>query len=127
MNANAPPLASENVNALPLPRSAKKDGAVSRTAQPEQLQRNGKLLTIAGTVVTIIGVVLYCIACFAGGVSEDLGAILLDNVAPFARGTLAVLGLGTVMWLAGSVMYIKGTMDAEGPSDLGSEDAPRKQ
>jgi hypothetical protein len=82
-------------------------------SRPEAMQRNGKALVVAGWAVTLIGVVLYCATTFAGGVDADMGELLTKNVVPFARATLAVMGIGTALWLAGSFVYLKGAMDAD--------------
>jgi uncharacterized membrane protein len=79
----------------------------------ESLQRVGTRTIAVGSVITIVGIVLYCIACFAGGIDADLGDILFRNSVPFARTTLAVVALGTVVWLVGSLTYLRGAMDAE--------------
>jgi hypothetical protein len=68
---------------------------------------------VAGSVITVAGVILYCVASFAGGMGAGLGDILFRNAVPFARTTLGVLGLGTLVWLAGSFAYLKGAMDAD--------------
>lgn len=70
-------------------------------------------MVVAGFVITILGVVLYCAACFAGGTDADMGDMLLRNAMPFARATLAVLGLGSLVWLIGSFTYLRGAMDAD--------------
>lgn len=92
----------------------------SPAERAESLQRTGKKLVIAGFVVTIAGVLGYCIACFTAGFNADMGDLLLHNTVPFARATLAVLGLGTLVWAVGSFTYLRGVMDA----DEGSEDGP---
>ncbi|MCC6552842.1 MAG: hypothetical protein IT372_07440 [Polyangiaceae bacterium] len=79
----------------------------------ESAQRAGKRMILAGFVIIVIGVVLYCAACFAGGMDADMGDALFRNAAPFARATLCVLGLGTVVWLVGSYRYLQGVMDAD--------------
>lgn len=89
----------------------------SLAATAEARQKTGKRLIVAGFVITIVAVVLYCAACFAGGLSVAMDDILLRNAIPFARAMLAVLGLGTLVWLVGSVTYLRGAMDAEPDSD----------
>lgn len=86
---------------------------VSPSRIGEARQRNGKRMIFAGFGITILGVVLYCAACFAGGMDAEMGDILLRNVVPFARATLAVVGLGTLVWLVGSFTYLRGAMDAD--------------
>lgn len=80
----------------------------------EAAQKSGKRMIFAGFVITVVGVVLYCAACFTGGVDADLGDVLFQNAVPFARATLGVLGLGTLVWVIGSFKYLQGVMDADG-------------
>lgn len=84
----------------------------------EALQRNGRRLVVVGYAVTVIGIVLYCLACFTGGLSADMGDLLLKNAVPFAHSTLAVLGVGTATWIVGSFIYLRGAMedDVERPA-----------
>ncbi|MBI2569842.1 MAG: hypothetical protein HYV63_22795 [Candidatus Schekmanbacteria bacterium] len=91
----------------------------SPAARAESLQRAGKGMIFAGFVITIVGVVLYCAVCFAGGMDADMGDLLFENAVPFARATLAVLGVGTLVWLVGSFTYLRGAMDAD--EDAGRE------
>ena len=90
----------------------------SRATRAEAAQRSGKRMVIAGSAITIVGVVAYCAVTFAGGMDADMGDILFRNAVPFARSTLALLGLGTLVWLIGSLKYLHGAMDAdEGPGE----------
>lgn len=91
----------------------------SRASRAETLQKNGKGMILAGFVITIVGVVLYCLACFAGGVDAGMGDILFRNAVPFARGTLGILGIGTLVWLIGSFTYLRGAMDADEDANVG--------
>lgn len=91
----------------------------TRAEHAEALQRRGRGLILGGFVITITGVVGYCVASFAGGMDADMGDILFRNSVPFARATLAVLGVGTLVWLAGSFTYLKGAMDADEESERG--------
>ena len=88
--------------------------AESKTPHADSLQRNGRRMVVAGYAVTIVSVVLYCLACFSGGFSADMGDLLLQNAVPFARGTLALLGVGTFIWLVGSFAYLRGAMEIDG-------------
>lgn len=85
----------------------------SRASRAETMQKNGKGMILAGFVITVVGVVLYCLACFAGGVDAGMGDILFRNAVPFARATLGILGVGTLVWLVGSFTYLRGAMDAD--------------
>lgn len=91
--------------------------AAAEVSRAEALQRSGRRAVVAGFVITILGVVGYCAACFAGGVDADMGDILFRNSVPFARATLGVLGLGTLVWLVGSITYIRGMIDADADLD----------
>ncbi|MBL9088557.1 MAG: hypothetical protein JNM10_15575 [Planctomycetia bacterium] len=104
--------------APPVVREARIESSASlcaeRIAKAKARQKAGKRLIVAGFVITIVATVLYCAACFAGGLSVPMEDILLHNAVPFARGMLAVLGLGTLVWLVGSMMFLRGAME-EGP------------
>jgi hypothetical protein len=104
-------------------RSAPLSAAVPETeASPlvlaEARQRTGLRLIVSGFVITVAGVILYSLACFAGGVDANVGDMLFRNSVPFVRTTLGVLGLGTLVWLVGSFVYLQGAMDAD---DAGEE------
>ncbi len=81
-------------------------------SRAESLQRTGRRAIVAGSVITIVGVVLYCMVCFAGGVNARVGDALLSDAVPFAGATLGILGLGTLVWLVGSLTYLRGAMEA---------------
>ncbi len=83
------------------------------TTGAERRQRAGERMILAGFVIAIAGVVGYCVASFAAGTSTTMEGILLDDDVPFARAALAVLGAGTVVWLAGSITYLRGALDAD--------------
>lgn len=119
MNTNpASPLGLGRSDAhLPVPQepgaASRSTTRTSQAVRAESLQRSGKGMILAGFVITIVGVVLYCAVCFAGGMDADMGDILFKNAVPFAQATLAVLGLGTLVWLVGSFTYLRGAMDAD--------------
>lgn len=79
----------------------------------ETAQRRGKQLIYAGFGITILGVILYCVACFAGGVNVELGDVLLVHSAPLTRVTLFVLGVGTLSWLVGTFAYLSAVMEMD--------------
>lgn len=91
-----------------------------RALRAESMQATGKKLIFAGFVITIVGVVAYCAACFAGGTDVDMQDLLLRNAVPFAHGTLAVLGFGTLVWLVGSFTYLRGATDADADAAEGT-------
>lgn len=83
----------------------------------ERRMRRGKQLVISGFIVAIAGVIAYCVACFSAGVNQELGSALLENPEWLVMPTLGVIGLGTLLWLVGSFLYLTGGMDSdpEGP------------
>jgi hypothetical protein len=89
----------------------------SSVLRGEALQKTGKRWVVAGFAITILGVVSYCLACFAGGVDAEMGDIMLRNAVPFARVTLAILGLGCFVWLIGSLTYLRGAMEIDDDGD----------
>lgn len=120
MNTNHSVGTKERGTWMPIHKNRRRAGAAppdSRAARAESLQRRGKRMVVAGFVVTIACVVVYCAVTFAGGMSADMGDILFRNAAPAARATLAVLGLGTLVWLVGSFTYLRGALDADEDPD----------
>ncbi len=95
-------------------------------AQPEVRQRRGKRLVVAGWVVAMLGVGLYCAASFAADASLDLPDML--RAFPVARAGLALIGFGTLVWAIGSVMHLRAALDAgedaaDGTGSPGRRDA----
>lgn len=93
--------------------SSASDRRASRP-RPEVRQRQGKLLVVAGWGVALVGVVVYCVATFAAASDADLAAILLHGAIPAARAGLGVIGLGTLMWLVGSIVHTNAVLDRAG-------------
>lgn len=110
MNTTPSSLGMHPSTSLPVPGAPPRPTEENRA---ESLQRTGRKMILAGFVVSIAGVILYCAACFAGGMDAELGDLLLTHSVPFAHATLGVLGLGTLVWLIGSFTYLKGAMDAD--------------
>ena len=95
---------------------------------PQAVQRRGKNMVVAGWIVTVVAAILYCVACFSGSVDADLAEILSTNAVPFARAMLVATGVGTLLWLVGSFVYLRGAMDADPRYDQSedkSDDAAR--
>ncbi len=82
-------------------------------ARAEQRMRRGKQLVISGFIVAAVGIVAYCVACFSAGVSQELGSALLENPGWLVGPTLGIIGLGTLLWLVGSFLYLSGAMDSD--------------
>jgi hypothetical protein len=81
----------------------------------ERRMRHGKRLVISGFAVTVAGIIGYCLACF--GASQNVTASSIEEAGWFVTPALGVLGLGTLLWLIGSFLFLNGAMDSdpEGP------------
>jgi len=100
--------ADQSVSA-PLARAGASNEAVLR-------MRQGHRLVISGFVVAVAGVVAYCIVCLGAALNQNLGAALLESPGWLAGSMLGIIGLGTLLWLVGSFMYLSGGMDSD-PDD----------
>lgn len=83
----------------------------SAPARPDLRLRKGKALVVAGWVIAMVGVLVYCVASFAAGADVGLAEILLDGAVPAARVGLIVVGVGTLVWLVGSVVHMNAALD----------------
>lgn len=85
--------------------------------QAEHRMRLGKRLVFSGFVISIVGVVAYCVGSFNAGLNFKVGGALYDNPGWLLAPTLGTIGLGTLLWLLGSFIHLKGAMDSdpEGP------------
>lgn len=81
-----------------------------------QRMRQGKRLVVSGFVVAVTGIVAYCVVCLGAAMSQDLGTVILESPGWLAGSMLGVIGLGTLLWLVGSFMYLSGGMDSD-PDD----------
>ncbi len=75
--------------------------------------QHGKQLVISGFVVAVAGIVAYCVVCFSAGVNQELGSALLESPGWLVGPTLGMIGLGTLLWLVGSFVYLNGAMDSD--------------
>lgn len=82
-------------------------------AAAEQRMRWGRWLVISGSIVAIIGIICRCIASFSVDIGSNIGALFLQNPEKFLGPTLGVIGLGTLLWLIGSFLYMHGAMDSD--------------
>ena len=66
-------------------------------------------------ICTLAGVLLAdaFATCFTAGVNQELGSALLDSPAWLVGPALGVIGLGTLLWLVGSFVYLSGAMDSD--------------
>ncbi len=86
-------------------------------ARAEQQMQRGRQLVVSGFVVAVLGIVAYCLVGLSAGVNQQLGSAFLESSEWLTGATLGTIGLGTLLWLAGSFMYVSGGMDGdpEGP------------
>lgn len=82
-------------------------------ARAEQQMRRGKRLVISGFVVAVVGIVAYCVVCFSAGVNQQLASALLASPGWLVGPMLGIIGLGTMLWLVGSFIYLSGGMDSD--------------
>lgn len=103
----------ENTRSKPATAGTKE----ARYADAERRMRRGKRLVISGFIVSVAGMIAYCLACFTAGMSANLATSLLENSGWLIRAALAVMGVGMLLWLVGSFLYLHGGMDSdpEGP------------
>ena len=79
-------------------------------ASAERCMRRSERLVIAGFVLAMLGIAVYCVGV---GASEYLGASLLENPERAIEAALGILGLGTLLWLMGLFGYLRAAMDSD--------------
>ena len=77
-----------------------------------EMQR-GQILVIQGMIVTVASILIYCAVSFQSGSDAELTAIMFNGGSPMLLATLVGMGLGTLLWLFGCVMYLRAAMDAD--------------
>ncbi len=82
-------------------------------ARAEQRMRRGKQVVISGLIVAMVGIVAYCVASFNAAVNQGLGSALLESRGWLVGPSLGMLGLGILLWLVGTFVYIVGAMDSD--------------
>ncbi len=82
-------------------------------ARAEQRMRRGKELVINGFIVAMVGIVAYCVTTFSALENQELGSNLLESPGWLIWPTLGLIGLGTLLWLVGSFVYLNGAMDSD--------------
>lgn len=86
-------------------------GDGSARAHREHGLRQGKVLMVAGWLAATAGILVYCVASFAGRPDADLPAIALHGAIPAARAGLFLTGCGTLTWIVGSVLHLEASLD----------------
>ncbi len=79
----------------------------------EQRMRRGQRLVISGFAVAVVGIVAYCVASFTIGANLEPGSALMESPGWLVGPTLGMIGLGTLLWLVGSFVYLNGVMDSD--------------
>lgn len=79
----------------------------------EQRMKRGRQLVVSGFVVAVLGVIAYCVVSFSAGVNQELGSILLRTPGWVVGPALGVIGIGTLLWLVGSFLYLLGGLDSD--------------
>lgn len=75
--------------------------------------RRGKRLVVSGFVVAVLGIIGYCVACFSASVDQQLSANFLANPGWLVGPPMAVIGLGTLLWLIGSFIFLDAAMGCD--------------
>ncbi len=82
-------------------------------AAAERRMRYGRKLVISGAIIAILGIICRCIVSFSVDIGPTIGVIYVRDPERFLGPTLGVIGLGTLMWLIGSFVYLNGAMDSD--------------
>jgi len=74
----------------------------------ERRMREGKRLILVGFVVAVVGIIAYCVVGLSAPAPGTASNGLEGMVAP----SLGIIGLGTLLWLIGSIVFLIGGMDS---------------
>lgn len=96
------------------PRLAELEAAES---SPGSEMYRAKAVAIIGIAVTLVGVVLYCVASLNAGRDADLGEVMFQGASPSTLIALCVMGIGTLLWLFGSLIHLGAAMGEESGPD----------
>ncbi|MCC6220163.1 MAG: hypothetical protein IT291_02870 [Deltaproteobacteria bacterium] len=87
--------------------------ARERYAIAENKMKRGKHLVVAGFVVAVIGIFVYCVSCLSANVNQNLETNLLERPIMLVEPALGIIAIGTLLWLIGSFIYLSGGMDSD--------------
>jgi hypothetical protein len=82
-------------------------------AKAEKQMRLGQILVISGFGILMAGIVAYCIVGVAAEPNQNLGIAFLANSSWLIAPAQAVMAVGTLLWLAGSLLYVLGALDSD--------------
>lgn len=71
--------------------------------------REGKRLILLGFIVAVVGIVAYCVV----GLSAPAPGTTSNGLEGMSTPSLGIIGLGTLLWLIGSFVFLLGGMDAD--------------
>ena len=80
-----------------------------RLGGPEKRMRDGRRLVLAGFVIAVLGIVAYCFVGLSAPATEQVVSGPADMIGP----ALGVIGIGTLLWLVGSFVFLRGAMDSD--------------
>lgn len=78
---------------------------VNKNYYAKRRMKLGRNFVTAGFIVSIVGTIVYCSVCFHDTAIEPIGITHMKE--------LGITGLGTLMWLFGSLLHLKGAMDCD--------------
>ena len=87
-------------------------------ARAERRMRRGKQLVRGGFILAFVGTIAYCVITLSSGVNDWLGSVLSGISGWPVTLMLGLIGLGTLVWVIGTLLYLNGSMDAE-PNESG--------
>lgn len=82
-------------------------------AGAQEQMKLGKRLVIGGFILSIMGIIAYCVTNFNMTLNQKYNGILVDNSGALLIPTLATIGIGTLVWLIGSFIHLKGAMNSD--------------
>lgn len=83
----------------------------NKYAYAERRMLFGKRVVIAGFVIAILGVIVYCLACFNSDLNQQFGN--MEHTSGLLASSLGTIGLGTLLWLIGSFIHLKAAMESD--------------
>jgi hypothetical protein len=86
----------------------------SRAARAAARERIGKRLVVSGAALAVAGVALYGLAALAGDPPPaGIGEVPFPLDGPHVWAAFATIGAGVALWIAGSIAYLRGALDAD--------------
>ena len=81
------------------------DSSKEKTAkytEAEGQMKFGKRLVISGFILSIIGIIAYCVANFNMTLNQEYNGILVSHSPKLVIPTLGIIGIGVLVWLIGT-------------------------